>query len=194
MNSNALRTGQGCGRDKPLHRDVTGFLETLSPGPRFPEAAEPQPFFNTDTYAYLHILNAVLKELAMAKTRPIGVTILAILAPPGAIDAAIHTLQMLLLLPTFIGPIAFWQFSRLGAFFWGILVLVWLAVFGMLWEVQPQGWNFLLVLGILNLVFGIISVLGGSLWESMASILIVSAVVVIYCLLPGTKQAFAIPQ
>ena len=129
----------------------------------------------------------------MAKERPIGVTILAILALLGAVNAAIYTLQMLHLLPTYIGPVAFWQFSLIGAFFWGILVLIWLAVFRMLWEVQPQGWTFMVVLGVFNLIFGFLSVLGGSSWEAMAPILIVSGLVVIYCMLPGTKQAFGIP-
>ncbi len=130
----------------------------------------------------------------MERTRPIGVTILAILALLAAVNAAIITLQLLHILPTFIGPVAFWQFSLIGAFFWGILVLIWLAVFRMLWEVQPQGWNFMLILGILNLVFGFLAILGGSSWEAMAPIMIVSGLVVIYCLLPGTKQAFGIPS
>jgi hypothetical protein len=130
----------------------------------------------------------------MAKTRPIGVTILAVLALLGAVNAAIYTLQLLHILPTYIGPVAFYQFSLIGAFFWGILVLIWLAVFRMLMDVQPQGYQFMLILGVLNLIFGVIAVLGGSSWEAMAPLLIVSGLVVIYCLLPGTKQAFGIPQ
>jgi hypothetical protein len=130
----------------------------------------------------------------MAKERPIGVTILAILALLGAVNAAIYTLQMLHLLPVYIGPVAFWQFSLIGAFFWGILVLIWLAVFRMLWEVHPQGWTFMVVLSLLNLVLGFISILGGSSWESMSTIIIISAAVFIYCMLPGTKRAFGIPQ
>jgi len=130
----------------------------------------------------------------MEKTRPIGVTILAFLAILGAINAFIYTLQMLHILPTYLGPVAFYQFSLIGAFFWGILVLIWLAVFRMLMDVQPQGYQFMLILGVLNLVFGFIAVLGGSSWEAMAPLLIVSGLVVIYCLLPGTKQAFGIPQ
>ena len=65
----------------------------------------------------------------MAKERPIGVTILAFLAILGAVNALIYTLQMLHLLPTFLGPIAFYQFSLIGAFFWGLLFFIWLAVF-----------------------------------------------------------------
>jgi hypothetical protein len=130
----------------------------------------------------------------MAKERPIGVTILAFLAILGAVNAFIYTLQMLHLLPTFLGPIAFYQFSLIGAFFWGLLFFIWLAVFRMLWEVQPQGWMFVVLIAIFDLIYGIICVLGGSSWEAMAPIIIISGLILIYCLLPGTKQAFGIPQ
>ena len=45
----------------------------------------------------------------MEKARPIGVTILAIVAIIAAVNAFIVTLQMLHLLPTYLGPIAFYQ-------------------------------------------------------------------------------------
>ena len=130
----------------------------------------------------------------MAKERPVGVTILAFLAILGAINALIYTLQMLHLLPTFLGPIAFYQFSLIGAFFWGLLFFIWLAVFRMLWEVQSQGWMFMVLIAVFDLIYGIICVLGGSSWEAMAPIIIISGLVLIYCLLPGTKQAFGVPE
>jgi len=130
----------------------------------------------------------------MAKERPIGVTILAFLAILGAVNALIYTLQMLHLIPTYLGPIAFYQFSLIGAFFWGLLFFIWLAVFRMLWEVQPQGWMFVVLIAVFDLIYGIICVLGGSSWEAMAPIIIISGLILIYCLLPGTKQAFGIPQ
>jgi hypothetical protein len=130
----------------------------------------------------------------MTKERPIGVTILAFLAILGAVNAFIYTLQMLHLLPTFLGPIAFYQFSLVGAFFWGLLFFIWLAVFRMLWEVQPQGWMFMVLIAVFDLIYGIICVLGGSSWEAMAPIIIISGLILIYCLMPGTKQAFGIPQ
>jgi hypothetical protein len=130
----------------------------------------------------------------MEKTRPIGVTILAFLAILGAINALIYTLQMLHILPVFIGPVAFFQFSLIGAFFWGLLFFIWLWVFRMLWEVNPQGWMFMMVLSLLNLVFGIINVIGASSWQAMAPIIIISGLVFIYCMMPGTKEAFGIPQ
>jgi len=130
----------------------------------------------------------------MEKSRPLGVTILAFLAILGAINALIYTLQMLHILPVFIGPIAFFEFSLIGAFFWGLLFFIWLWVFRMLWEVNPQGWMFMMVLSLLNLVFGIINVIGASSWQAMAPIIIISGLVFIYCMLPGTKEAFGVPQ
>ena len=130
----------------------------------------------------------------MAKERPIGVTILAFLAILGAVNALIYTLQMLHLIPTYLGPIAFYQFSLIGAFFWGLLFFIWLAVFRMLWEVQPQGWMFMVLIAVFDLIYGIICVLGGSSWEAMAPIIIISGLILIYCLLPGTKQAFGVPE
>jgi hypothetical protein len=129
----------------------------------------------------------------MEKTRPIGVTILAFLAILGAVNALIYTLQMLHILPVFIGPVAFFEFSLIGAFFWGLLFFIWLWVFRMLWEVNPQGWMFMMVLSLLNLVFGIINVIGASSWQAMAPIIIISGLVFIYCMMPGTKEAFGVP-
>jgi hypothetical protein len=130
----------------------------------------------------------------MEKVRPLGVTILAFLAILGAINALIYTLQMLHIIPVFIGPVAFFTFSLIGAFFWGLLFFIWLWVFRMLWEVNPQGWMFMMMLSVLNLVFGIINVIGASSWQAMAPIIIVSGLVLIYCMMPGTKEAFGVPQ
>jgi hypothetical protein len=130
----------------------------------------------------------------MEKVRPLGVTILAFLAILGAINALIYTLQMLHIIPVFIGPVAFFTFSLIGAFFWGLLFFIWLWVFRMLWEVNSQGWMFMMMLSVLNLVFGIINVIGASSWQAMAPIIIVSGLVLIYCMMPGTKEAFGVPQ
>jgi hypothetical protein len=129
----------------------------------------------------------------MAKERPVGVTILAFLAILGAINAFIYTLQMLHLLPTFIGPIAFYQFSLIGAILWGFLAFIWLGVFGALMVVHPQGWLFMVLIAAFDFIYAIICVLGGSSWEAMAPMLVISGLVLLYCMLPGTKEAFGIP-
>jgi len=131
--------------------------------------------------------------MSPAKERPVGVTILAILAAFAALAALVYTLQMLHILPFYIGPIAFWDFSLLGALMWGFIFLIWLAVFQMLMTMHPSGWLFCLIISALNLLFDFFAVLGGSSWEAMAPALLLNAIVLIYCLLPGTKAAFGIP-
>ena len=130
----------------------------------------------------------------MEKTRPIGVTILAILAILCAIHALMYTLQMLHILPVFLGPVAFFTFNLIGAFFWGLLFFIWLWAARMLWELQQQGWMFVMLISLLNLVFGIINVFGASSWQAMVPTILISGLILIYCLLPGTKAAFGIPQ
>ncbi|HSD57345.1 MAG TPA: hypothetical protein VLB04_04105 [Methanotrichaceae archaeon] len=129
----------------------------------------------------------------MVRERPLGITILAILALLGAAWALIVTLQMLHLLPVFVGQLSFWTFNFWGALLWGILFLIYLWVFRMLWNVNPQGWLFMVIISGLNLILAFLSVLGGSTWDAMATSIVINGLILIYCLLPSTKRAFALP-
>jgi hypothetical protein len=101
---------------------------------------------------------------------------------------------MLHILPTYIGEAAFFQFSLIGALLWGFLFFIWLGVARMLWEVHPQGWMCMVPISSFAPLYATICVIGASSWEAMAPMLIISGLVLIYCLLPGTKDAFGIPR
>ncbi len=126
------------------------------------------------------------------KERPFGVTILAIFAMLGALVSFVYTLQMLHILPFYLGPIAFWDFSLLGALWWGFMVFIWLWVFQMLMTMHPSGWLFCVILSALNLLFDFFAILGGTSWEALAPSLLVNGLVLLYCLLPGTKAHFGV--
>lgn len=128
------------------------------------------------------------------KKRPFGVTVLAILALLGAIVAGIHTLQMLHLFPFVLGPVKFFTFDLFGAILWGIMFLIWLWIFRMLWAVDPQAWLFVVVLATFNLILDVLSILGQSSWEAMLPAILVNGLILIYCLLPGTKSAFGVQK
>jgi hypothetical protein len=90
--------------------------------------------------------------------------------------------------------VSFWTFSLFGAFMYGLLGFFYFWLFRMLWTMEPQGWMFALLLSGFVLILDVVSVLAGSSWEAMAPGIIISALILIYCMLPGTKQVFGIPQ
>ncbi len=81
-----------------------------------------------------------MREVSQAKERPIGVTILAILAGIAAVLAAIHALQFLGIIPFFIGPSGYkvHAFSFWYALMYALLVWVYIWLTTMLWRVEPQ--------------------------------------------------------
>lgn len=127
------------------------------------------------------------------KKRPFGITLLAIFSLIAAVVAVWHTLQMLHLAPVVFGPVHFFQFDLFGAIMWGIMVLIYLWVFRMLWNVEPQGWLFVTVLSALNLILALVSIIGQSNLTEMAPAIVINGLILIYALLPRTKAAFNIP-
>lgn len=131
----------------------------------------------------------------MAKSRPFGVTLLAIFALLAALVAGYHTLQMLHILPVRLagGEVRFFTFDIFGAILWGIMVLIYLWVFRMLWNLDQQGWLFVTVISVLNLILAFMSIFGASAWTEMLPSIVINGLILIYALLPGTKAAFGVP-
>ncbi len=124
------------------------------------------------------------------RQRPFGVTLLALFAGAAAIVNGWHTLQMLHILPVSLGESRFFTFDLIGAILFGLLALIYIWVFQMLWAVNPQGWLFVTVLSMLNLILAFVSILGQSTFTAMLPALLINGFILLYCLLPGTRQAF----
>ncbi len=131
-----------------------------------------------------------MSELSQVKQRPIGVTILAILAGVLAVLAAIHALQFLGIIPFFIGPVALRTFSFWYALMWGLMVWVYIWLVQMLWRVDPSAWMFLVIITVFNLTLDFVAMLGAATWDDVAVSFIINGIILIYCMLPGVKQAF----
>jgi len=132
----------------------------------------------------------------MAKRRPFGVTLLAIFALLAALVAGYHTLQMLHILPVrlFGGDVKFFTFDLFGAIMWGIMLLIYLWVFRMLWNLDQQGLLFVTVIATLNLILAFLSIFGETTWTEMLPSIVINGLILIYALLPGTKAAFGVPS
>ena len=133
-----------------------------------------------------------MREVSQTKVRPIGVTILAILAGIAAVLAAIHALQFLGILPFFIGPSGYKVhfFSFWEALMYGLLVWVYVWLTQMLWRVERQAWMFLVMITMFYLILDLILLIGASSWEDVAVSVILNAVILLYCMLPGVRSAF----
>jgi hypothetical protein len=128
--------------------------------------------------------------MSSTKQRPVGVTVLAVLAGLAAVVALWHALQMLHILPFGMGEHRFWGFDPIGALLWGFLggIYVWLV--RALWQLDPQAWFFLAVIAAFNLVMGVTSLLGGSTLSALWPSLLVNGIILVYVLLPGTRKVF----
>ena len=124
------------------------------------------------------------------KSRPFGVTVLAILAGIAAVFAAVHALQSLGIFPFIIGPFKvqasnFWSFLM-----WALMVWIWVWVVQMLWRVDKSAWLFLAVISVLNLILDFTYMLGAGQWSDVSVSFIINALILIYVMLPGVKRAF----
>jgi hypothetical protein len=126
-------------------------------------------------------------------SRPIGVTILAALAFIAGLVDVYHALQYLGILPRFLGPIAFFGIDILGAILYIVLAAIWIWVGRMLWQLNPQGWTFMVALAGINIIFAVLAVIGASSFGAQLPAILINAAVLIYAYSSGVKKAFGVP-
>jgi hypothetical protein len=124
------------------------------------------------------------------KSRPFGVTVLAILAGIAAVLSGIHALQALGIFPFMLGPFSVHAFNFWSFLMWALMVWVWAWVAQMLWRVDKQAWLFLAVITVFNLILDFTVMLGSGEWSDVNVSFILNAIILIYVMLPGVKRAF----
>jgi hypothetical protein len=121
--------------------------------------------------------------------RPIGATILAILAVILAVLSGIATLRFLGFFP-FLGPLNIRIFNLWYALLYGLLTYVWIWLAKMLWDVEEVAWIFLAVITIFNLTIDFVILITGGDWYDINVSVIINSLILIYVMLPGTRRAF----
>ena len=121
--------------------------------------------------------------------RPIGVTILAILAGVLAVLSGIAALRFLGLFP-FLGPLNIRTFNLWYALLYGLLTYIWIWLAKMLWEVDEAAWLFLAVITVFNLTIDFVILVTGGDWYDVNVSVILNSLILIYVMLPGTRRAF----
>lgn len=121
--------------------------------------------------------------------RPIGVTILTLVAVLLAFLNAIVMLRFLGLLP-FLGPLNICIFNLWYALLYGLLAYIWVWLAQMLWQVDAQAWMFLAVIIVFNLCVDFVLLVTGGSWYDVNISVIMNALILIYIMLPGVRGAF----
>jgi hypothetical protein len=71
-----------------------------------------------------------------------------------------------------------------------ILAVIWFMVAGWIWNLNPSGWLFMVVIAVVNLIFLFLAVLGQTTFTSVLAQIVINALVLILAFLPGTQRAF----
>lgn len=129
-------------------------------------------------------------ENFMDRVRPIGVTILAVLAGVAAVVAAFHALQFLGIIKFNFGPFSFRNFNLFAALMYGLLVWVYVWLVQMLWKVDPSAWLFLVIITMFNLILDFLGMIGAGTGIEYGWSIFINGIILIYCMLPGVRRSF----
>ena len=126
--------------------------------------------------------------------RPFAVTLLAIIAAIAGIIAVLDVLRYLGLLSftiPFMGTeVSFYGQNLFGALMAGIVAAIWFWAASKVWQLDPQGWSFVVVIAIIYLIFDVVAMFGGTSINEMMLSIGASVLALILGFLPGTRAAF----
>jgi hypothetical protein len=115
----------------------------------------------------------------MQRSRPLGVTIIAILAVIGGIGSVLSGLAIMAIIPL------------LGIIFGGLLIIIGLAYFVVaygLWKGLNWAWNITLIVSVIGIIVGLGSIVVGNVGALFH--LIVNVIVIYYLYRPNVKAYF----
>lgn len=86
----------------------------------------------------------------------------------------------------FVVPSANWFAALMSA----LVGVIYFVVASWLYNLNPSGWLFVVVIAIINLIFLFLAILGQSTFSSVLIQLVVNAALLILAFLPGTQAAY----
>jgi hypothetical protein len=128
-----------------------------------------------------------------APHRTLAVIILALLAVLAGIFALLDAARYMGWLPIatlgelkFVLPSAQWFAAIMSA----IVGVIYFVVAWWIWNLNPSGWLFVVVISIINLIFLFLAILGQTTITAVALEVIINAAALILAVIPSTKAAF----
>jgi hypothetical protein len=134
----------------------------------------------------------MMTDVAVGPKRTIWIDLLTLLAVLAGVAAVFDTLRFLGILPIAgVWGLSFYDRSWLGALLSGLVAVIWFTTASQLWNLDPRGWIFVVVVAILNVILLALSALGGSTWQAVTGGLVLNGLVILLSLLTSTREAFA---
>lgn len=119
--------------------------------------------------------------------RTAAIVILAIVAVVAGIVAIVDAVRYLEWL---FSPLSFLGSPLLGAILSGLVAVIWFWAAARIWNLDPQGWLFMVGIAAIYLVLDIISLIAGTPIELLLPSIFVSGLALILGILPSTKREF----
>ncbi len=119
--------------------------------------------------------------------RTAAIVILAVLAVVAGIVAVVDVLRYMEWL---FSPLSFLGSPVLGAILSGLVAAIWFASAVRIWNLDPQGWLFMVAVATLYLIFDVISLIAGTPIELLMPSIFISGLALILGLLPSTREEF----
>jgi hypothetical protein len=117
---------------------------------------------------------------------------LAIIAVVAGVIALVDTIRYMQWL---FSPLSFLGGSWLGAIFAAIVALIWFWAAARIWNLDPQGWLFMVAIATIYLILDVIALIASDLpvdatLELLMPSIFISLLALILGLLPSTKREF----
>ena len=141
----------------------------------------------------LHIRGTPLREVLTYMHRPIGVTILAILAGIAGLFEIWRTLVFLGLVKfTFVGNEVSFPSAQWGQAIWALLLAaIWFWVAMGLWNMRAYAWSFGIYISLFTMIFAFFAILGSNgTVESEFVAMLISIILFMYLNYPGVRDQF----
>ncbi len=124
--------------------------------------------------------------------RPIGVTILAILAGVAGLFEIWRILVFLGITSfTFVGKEVSFNEPQWGQVIWAVLLAaIWFWVALGFWNVRAYAWSFGNFIALFTMLFGFFAILGASTLEAESGPMLVAIIIFFYLNYPGVRNAF----
>lgn len=122
--------------------------------------------------------------------RTAAIWILLILAVLAGLLAAWQALQYFGLAPFSLGPLKFYASNWFAGIMEALLAAIWFWVAKMIYDLNPSGWLFMVVIAVVNLIFAFVAILAGSNFNALLAYIVVNALALLLGLIPSTKANF----